>query len=662
MLRRLDRLEAETMLTLIRSPRCVGFFFVALVLASAGVASGQTTAFSYQGQLSDAGGLANGSYDLRFALFDTVAGGAQIGGAQTVSAVPVSDGVFTVQLDFGVNAFPGADRFVEIAVKPVGAGSFTTLAPRQQISSTPYSIRTLSAATADALSSACVGCVQNTQINSVAGSKVTGTISAASVPSGSGSYIQNTTAPQPSANFNISGNGVVGGNLTVAGTLNANVGGNFIQNRTTPQANTNFNISGDGTLGGTLSAANVAVGTTAPNHRLRIGGGPSWTSAFWSGALELDNASAMGWHANAGDARFGIGQSDGGLFFFHTGSDPGTTGSAAKYDLLIADSGNIGIGTITPQSKLSIETDDEGCCYGFTHTFEGVTLGTYVDGFQGAIGTRSNHPLSLFANNGTAEVTITTNGNVGIGWPIPATKLDVRGDLTLDAGRNPFIYTAASGAEVNRYLSLYNSPTFQSASGLKAGGILVSDNYGYANPGKSDLIIKGNLGVGTPSPAARLDVAGRARVKSVEITGGGDVAEPFRIAPRFGCAIEPGMVVVIDPDHPGELVLSSRAYDRRVAGVISVANSLAPGMLMAARGNAYADGDHPIALTGRVWTKCDATESAIEPGDLLTTSGTPGYAMKVADPARAQGAVLGKAMTPLARGATGVVLTLVSLQ
>ena len=88
-------------------------------------------------------------WDQRHIFFGATAGGAQIGANQTVPAVPVSDGVFTVQLDFGVNAFPGANRFVEIGVRPAGGGSFTTLAPRQQISSTPYAIRTLSAATAD---------------------------------------------------------------------------------------------------------------------------------------------------------------------------------------------------------------------------------------------------------------------------------------------------------------------------------------------------------------------------------------------------------------------------------------------------------------------------------------------------------------------------------
>jgi hypothetical protein len=187
-------------------------------LTNAVVAAGQTTAFTYQGQLSAEGELADGSFDLRFALYDTAAGGAQIGTNQTVSAVPVSDGIFTVQLDFGVTAFPGANRFVEIAVRPAGTGSYTTLAPRQQISSSPYAIRTLSAATADALSNACVGCVTNNQIQSVSGGKVMGAIPASSIPGGSPSYIQNTTAPQSGASFNVGGSGRVA-NLLSAGTV-----------------------------------------------------------------------------------------------------------------------------------------------------------------------------------------------------------------------------------------------------------------------------------------------------------------------------------------------------------------------------------------------------------------------------------------------------------
>jgi hypothetical protein len=319
-----------------------------LVVMSASPVHGQTTTFTYQGQLSDAGALANGSYDLRFALFDAAAGGAQIGANQDVPAVPVSAGVFTVQLDFGVNAFPGANRFLEIGVKPAGGGSFTTLAPGQQISSSPYAIRTLSAATADALSSACVGCVKDTQIQAVAGSKVSGTIPAASVPAGSGNYLQNTTAQQPNSNFNISGNGVVGGNLTVAGTLNANVSGNFIQNRTTPQAGANFNVGGTGTVGGVLSAGSVGVGTASPGAGL---------------AVEVNGATKLTTGGSGGDIIFGTPNAETGMSIRGANNRAdlrfdastlklvagvGTGPPASSSGVAITTAGSVGIGTTDP--------------------------------------------------------------------------------------------------------------------------------------------------------------------------------------------------------------------------------------------------------------------------------------------------------------------------
>jgi hypothetical protein len=187
---------------------------VGLLLAVPLSAAAQTTAFTYQGELNSGGAPADGSYDLRFGLFPAAAGGTQIGSDQTVSAVPVAAGVFTVQLDFGVAAFPGANRFLEIEVRPAASGSFTTLAPRQQISSSPYAIRTLSAGTADSLSSACVGCVGDSQISSLSGAKLMGPIPASSLPSDSGSYIQNGTTAQSNARFNIAGNGTIGGVLS----------------------------------------------------------------------------------------------------------------------------------------------------------------------------------------------------------------------------------------------------------------------------------------------------------------------------------------------------------------------------------------------------------------------------------------------------------------
>ena len=106
--------------------------------------------------------------------------------------------------------------------------------------------------------------------------------------------------------------------------------------------------------------------------------------------------------------------------------------------------------------------------------------------------------------------------------------------------------------------------------------------------------------------------------------------------------------------------MCDKAYDRGVAGIVSGAGGVKPGMLMGQHGT-DADGEVPVALTGRVYCWVDASYGAIEPGDLLTTSDTPGHAMRVDDPSRAHGTILGKAMTELAEG-RGLVLVLVALQ
>jgi hypothetical protein len=104
----------------------------------------QSTAFTYQGRLNIAGSPANGSYDLTFALFNSLSGGTQQGSTITNTATSVSNGVFTVTLDFG-NQFPGDNRWLEIGVQTNSGGGFSTLSPRQQLTSTPYSVRAANA-------------------------------------------------------------------------------------------------------------------------------------------------------------------------------------------------------------------------------------------------------------------------------------------------------------------------------------------------------------------------------------------------------------------------------------------------------------------------------------------------------------------------------------
>lgn len=145
----------------------------------------QGAGFSYQGRLSNAGTPANGNYDFQFSLYDTAAvgTGTQQGNTASVSNLPVTNGIFTVTLDFGAAAFPGASRFLEIAVKAAG-GSFMTLVPRQPVNSTPYALRSLDAAEADGLSVACVNCVTSSQIGSVNASAIVGTVTANQLAAG----------------------------------------------------------------------------------------------------------------------------------------------------------------------------------------------------------------------------------------------------------------------------------------------------------------------------------------------------------------------------------------------------------------------------------------------------------------------------------------------
>jgi hypothetical protein len=114
------------------------------------------------------------------------------------------------------------------------------------------------------------------------------------------------------------------------------------------------------------------------------------------------------------------------------------------------------------------------------------------------------------------------------------------------------------------------------------------------------------------------------------------------------------MVIATD----GGLAPSTRSYDKRVAGVVSGAGGLRPGIILSGQRR---DAGVTVALVGKVFCKVDATVTPIEIGDLLTTAGTPGHAMKAGDPLRAFGSVIGKALLPLKDG-QGLIPILVALQ
>ncbi len=163
------------------------------LLFSASAALGQTTSFTYQGRLSDGSAPASGAYDMKFRLYD--AGGNPQGSPDTVTldstGVQVTNGVFTVQLDFGAGAFGGGDRFLEISVRPHSADpntpAYTTLSPRQQITSTPYAIRSIAAGTADTATTAATATTATTAATANAVSASAGDSVVAAVNAGSAS-------------------------------------------------------------------------------------------------------------------------------------------------------------------------------------------------------------------------------------------------------------------------------------------------------------------------------------------------------------------------------------------------------------------------------------------------------------------------------------------
>src|SRR5437016_150660 len=258
--------EAHTMLQNLCPGKGSKLLVVLALFISTSTAFGQSAAFTYQGRLADGGTAANGIYDMQFKLYDTatVGTGTQIGSTITKSTVMVTSGVFTVDLDFGSSAFPGAGRFLGIAVRANGSlNPYTELAPRQPVTSTPYALRTISAALADNATNA-------TQLGGVTANQYVQTsdsrLSDPRPPTiGSSNYIQNTTSAQAGSNFNISGSGTAGGTLR-ADVVNAatqyNIGGNRVLS--TAGANSLFAGLGSGQAN-TTGGSNSFFGTLAGN-------------------------------------------------------------------------------------------------------------------------------------------------------------------------------------------------------------------------------------------------------------------------------------------------------------------------------------------------------------------------------------------------------------
>jgi len=144
----------------------------------------QTSAFTYQGQLTENGSPANGIFDIFTGLWDAPSGGAPVATAITNTAVAVSNGLFTATLNFGPGVFDGSDRWLEIGVTTNGGGAFATLSPRQPLTSAPYAVRAVNAASAASVAAGNIaGLIELTQLpttiitNGASGVNISGTFS-----------------------------------------------------------------------------------------------------------------------------------------------------------------------------------------------------------------------------------------------------------------------------------------------------------------------------------------------------------------------------------------------------------------------------------------------------------------------------------------------------
>jgi hypothetical protein len=492
------------------------FSLIALIVFAA-EARAQSSAFTFQGRLNNTGVPANGSYDLQLKLYDTAAPGTgtQVGATITLSAVPVTNGMFTVQPDFTANAFPGADRFLEVGVKPAGsANAFNILNPRQPITPTPYAIRSASAVTADSATNAsnathatsatnadnattatnasnantATTATNATELGGLSASNyvqtIDGRLSDARTPlAGSNAYIQNTTT-QEVGSFNISLNGTLGGTLS-ANVVNSatqyNIGGSRVLGVSAAAENTYAGVlAGNVNTGGNNSffGSQAGVNNTAGSYNSFVGTRAGFLSS--SGGYNSFIGTFAGYHNTSGVAN---------LFVGYDAGDTNTTGTG---NTLIGSSANVGANNLTNATAIG----------------------------NGAIVSQSN------------SLVLGHNVNVGIGTPTPNTTFTLSGGPVWTANG----WTAS--------MNLQNG----SALGWEANG--TGQLAGIGHSGGGLYFFRTTSGFGNSASPANYDMV---------ITDAGDVTQP-RDKGGFVKAM-----AYLDPFRPAAQYVV-RAYNSQVAG------------------------------------------------------------------------------------------------
>jgi hypothetical protein len=340
-------------------------------------------------------------------------------------------------------------------------------------------------------------------------------------------------------------------------------------------------------------------------------------------------------------------------------------------DNLFYDNGKVGIGTMSPSSRFHIKSEDPDLKLDFDNDFmqgSSEILFSQNDKVHADISWRrsSNQLVARFdrQNTGIGQFRIqkgdinyfvmNNEGHIGIGITGAQSRLHVRDPENVDArftGGGTLIVGDVPGFNL-----VFDPNEIMAREGGNKTPLYLQNNGG-------DLYIQGNedgsssrVGIGVNErnidPDAILEVEGMTVTTSLKITGGSDIKEDLNSIE----SLEPGDVVVLDELHPGKIRKTKQEYDKKVAGIISGANGVNPGLSLSQKD--ILEGDYPLTMLGRVYVK---VTGEVQIGDMLTTSSKTGFAMAVKDYSLAHGAVIGKAMTNNETG-DGLVLVLVNLQ
>lgn len=676
---------------------------------------------SYQGVLTDSSGnpKTDGVYSLVFRLYDTPTGGAEMW--REFKDIEIKRGLFSTQLG-DQTQFEPLLNFTQQYWLSIQLGRDPEMLPRIPLNSVAYSFNSINAESSqvalttldDAITTTKLGNSAVTTVkieeNAITSNKIAdGTIQAVDV---SNSQIVKSLNGLKDDIF-IKGAGgatVTSNNDSIIITAGGGGGGTGIQgventnntidisNPNGPTATINLKLplaGSSSTSSPTLSMSNTSTGIGISGSSVGSDGIVGSTGSATKSGIWGNNTG--GGYGVAGST---AGSITAGVWGSNSASGIGVKGSSTNGDAIYGITTN-GFNGVYGESERSNGTGVHGRANGGTSAWgvfgesstgigvrgisnsgtgvSGISIGTgsgvygYMSGTGRAglfeVDNPTNNLSGLFAKhngtgNGFASVH-TGTGRAGY-FEINNPSSSNIAFYTLTNGTGSAIYATGKGkTRSNATLRIENTEPVQGMSAY------IHNNSNYAtshfqNDGSGEVLWVENHGTGHYIVATSgtdwkfwVDNEGVTHTKVLEIIGGSDLSERFELIDDDK-TIEPGMVVRIDSEHEGQLAISREPYDRRVAGIISGAGGIQPGMVMGQNGS-IADGNYPIALTGRVYCRVTTSNGPIAPGDLLTTSEVPGYAMRVDDHARAQGAIIGKAMGSLQTG-DGLILVLVNLQ